>query len=244
MRKNLLTLCLLGALTAFAQDTISVLCIGNSFTFFYDSNVRLEELAASQGHALKTNASTVGGYTFRRHLERAETMEAAAQGGYDYVFLQDQSQTPAWLGQSPKEKASLATDAKALADSVRKASPKARIYVEQTWAYPAFEYGGFGSWDHFDFYLRKGTKRMAQKAHAKVSPIGEAFRICRLERPDIELFYPDQKHQSALGTYLKSCVNYLLIYQAPFTPPVSDCGNDPEQAAYLRRVAERVVLKK
>lgn len=28
------------------EKTTQVLCIGNSFTFFYDSNLRLEEIAA------------------------------------------------------------------------------------------------------------------------------------------------------------------------------------------------------
>ena len=87
----------------------------------------------------------------------------------------------------------------------------------------------------------KGTWMLAKAAHTAVSPIGEAFRISREERPDIDLFSKDKKHQSAFGTYLKSCVNYLMIFGGRFNGEASDCGLDPDSCAYLRSVAERVV---
>lgn len=229
---------------ASAQEKVKeVLCIGNSFTFFYDSHKRLAELAESQGHKLKVNAQYVGGYTFQRHLNRDETMGAIVYGKFDYVFLQDQSRTPALYGQDPKRCALLGEDAKELADRVRIYSPNAKIWIEQTWSYSEGNYGGFGSYEEFDKWLKIGTEKMAKKASTDVSPIGDAFAICRAERPDINLYEPDHKHQSALGTYLKACVNYLLIFGEPFSAKATDCGNDYEKAAYLRMLAERVVLK-
>lgn len=242
MKKFVLALLLLVSGVCGAQEVKHVLCVGNSFTYYHDSYKRLAELAESQGHRLKVNAQFVGGYTFLRHLNRDETMGALVTNRFDYVFLQDQSQTPALLGQSPKRCKLLAKDAKELAERVRCYSPNATIWVEQTWSYKSGNYGGFGSFDEFDRCLQKGAKLMAKKAKAQVSPIGEAFRICRAERPDINLYDADEKHQSALGTYLKSCVNYLLIYRQPFTSSATDCGYDSEKCAYLRKVAERVVL--
>lgn len=242
MKKFVLALFLLVSAACGAQEVKQVLCVGNSFTFFHDSYKRLAELAESQGHQLKVNAQFVGGYTFLRHINRDETMSAITYNRFDYVFLQDQSQTPALLGQSPKRCKLLAEDAKELADRVRCYSPDATIWIEQTWSYSAGNYGGFGSHEEFDRCLEKGTKLMAKKAKTQVSPIGKAFRICRTERPDINLYDPDEKHQSALGTYLKSCVNYLLIFKEPFTDSATDCGYDSEKCAYLRKLAERVVL--
>lgn len=236
--------CLCFVLGASAQEkTLQVLCIGNSFTFFHDSNVRLEEIAASQGHSLKAKACVVGGYTFYRHLNRDETLSTLHSGKYDVVFLQDQSQTPAVYAAHPKESRLIAQDAVELAERIRCYSHDADIYIEHTWSYPAGNCGGFGSLKNFDQLLRDGSKKMAKKAHTKVSPIGEAFAIARAERPDIELLDPDKKHQSALGTYLKSCVNYLLIYGEAFHGDVANCGYDAASCAYLRSVAERVVLK-
>lgn len=249
----LLVVCATGSVSAAAvadsqaadrhdNDTLSVLCIGNSFTFFFDSEKRLEEIAASEGHGLKAQALTVGGYTFHRHLIDDKTMGPLVYNQYDLVFLQDQSRTPALYGEDPKCCRLVAEDARELAERVRIYSPHARVWIEQTWSYENGNYGGFGSFERFDQLLKKGARLMAKKAHTEVSPIGDAFAIVRAERPDINLYYPDNKHQSELGTYLKSCVNYLLIYGQPFSANTTSCGYDAEKCNYLRKVAERVVL--
>lgn len=226
-----------------AQDVKKVLCVGNSFTFYHDSYKRLAEIAESQGHKLDVNAQFVGGFTFHRHLNRDETMSAITYNQFDYVFLQDQSQTPAILGKDKKNGRLLLRDAMELAERIRCYSPDAKIWFEQTWSYSHGNFGGFGSYEMFDECLKKGTVLMAKKAHANVSPIGEAFRLCRQERPDINLYDNDNKHQSALGTYLKSCVNYQLIFHQPFTTHATSCGYDEDACRYLRSLAERVVLK-
>lgn len=233
-------LLLAAAGTATAED--KVLCVGNSFTFVNDCHLRLTELAESQGHDIKVKAVFVGGYTFRRHLCDDKTLKALS-GEYDYVFLQDQSQTPAFVAESPRRCRLALRDAKELADRVRIYSRDAKIWIEQTWAYEAHNFGRFGSWEEFDRMLRRGAKKMARKAHASVSPIGDAFAICRAERPDINLYKDDKHHQSLAGAYLKACVNYLLIYGEPFNAEAANCELDAEQAAYLRHTAERVVLK-
>ena len=47
----------LSAFTMHAQvDTTRVLCIGNSFTYFYDSHLKLAEIALSQGHYIDMTA--------------------------------------------------------------------------------------------------------------------------------------------------------------------------------------------
>ena len=91
----------------------------------------------------------------------------------------------------------------------------------------------------------KGFTKILAKAveDAVVSPISEAFRIVRDERHDINLYHTDKHHQSVYGSYLKSCVNYLVLYGKPFGSSPADCNLDPQVTAYLRSVAERVVLK-
>lgn len=238
----ILVLCSSKALFAAEADTLRVLCIGNSFTFFFDSEKRLEEIAASEGHGLKAQALTVGGYTLHRHLIDDKTMSPLISNRYDLAFLQDQSQTPALYGEDPVRCHLVGDDARELAERIRIYSPAVKIWVEQTWSYEHSNYGGFGSFERFDQLLKTGARLMAECAQASVSPIGDAYAIVRAERPDINLYYPDNKHQSELGTYLKSCVNYLLIYGQPFSPNATSCGYDAEKCAYLRKVAERVVL--
>lgn len=224
-------------------DSLRVLCIGNSFTFVADAHLKLHDLALSQGHYMDVNAQLQGGFTLQRHIIRDATMSALINGNFDHVFLQDQSQTPALYGEYPGRCRLVAEDAAELAERVRIYSPNAHIWMEQTWSYSFSNYGGFGSYEHFDDMLRKGSKAMAELMHADVSPIGEAFIICRAEHPEINLYDKDDKHQSAYGSYLKACVNYLLIYGAPFTAKAANCDLDGKACAELRKIAERVVLK-
>jgi hypothetical protein len=131
----------------------------------------------------------------------------------------------------------------AVAVKVRTLSPECKAVVENTWAYWKYDFGSFKSLDDFDKNGKKGARILAKAVgNAEVSPIGQAFRIVRAERPDINLYHTDKHHQSVLGSYLKSCVNYLVLYGEPFGASASDCLLDPETAAYLRSVAERVVL--
>lgn len=224
------------------QQEIRVLCIGNSFTYVEDTPKMLEEIAASQGLTIKITSHTVGGYTFKRHLNNDKTISAIDREGYMFVFLQDQSQAPARYAKRPKTGRVAVCDGIELVERVRFYSPEARIWLEQTWAYSKNNYGGFGSLEEFDRLLGKGTRKMARKAHVEVSPIGPAFAVVRAERPDIDLYNEDGHHQSRLGAYLKSCVNFLLITGKPFDGEVANCENDPQFAAYLRSIAERVVF--
>lgn len=246
--KRILTLVLLtcALLSASANDTIRVLCLGNSFTYFYDSHEKLVAIAASQNHTILMKATYVGGYTFNRHLHDLKSIQSIEDalyvGPYDCVFLQEQSQAFARYGANPRQYKLEKQDTKELVARVREHSPKARIWLEQTWSYSGGNYGTFGSFEQFDKMLKKGTAALAKSTKTQVSPIGEAFIRVRAERPDINLYEPDCKHQSAAGTYLKSCINYLLIYRTPFVGEVDNGTLDPAIAAYLRQVAEQIIL--
>ena len=225
------------------KDTLKVLCIGNSFTYYCGTPAMLKEIAWSEGHFIDISASLKGGWTMAKHLSLETTDDMIAEGGWDYMLLQDQSLVPAKVGRDPKGMAQQIREMEAVAVKVRTLSPECKAVVENTWAYWKYDFGSFKSLDDFDKNGKKGAKILAKAVgNAEVSPIGQAFRIVRAERPDINLYHTDKHHQSVLGSYLKSCVNYLVLYGQPFGDSVSDCLLDPETAAYLRSVAERVVL--
>ena len=131
-----------------------------------------------------------------------------------------------------------------MADKVRTSSSGCKAVVECTWAYPGREAGGFGSYEAFYAYAKKGAKIISKAVgKSRISPLADAFDIVLKERPDINLYYKDNYHQSKEGSYLKSCVNYLMLFREPFGEDPADCLIDKEVARYLREVAERVVLK-
>ncbi len=225
--------------TAEPKDTVDVLCLGNSFTYFSHSVAMLKEIAYSQGHYLRTRAHLKGGRNLSHHTALPLSLEEINPGGYDYAFMQDQSQNPARYAKDGTE--SIMQGCTGLAALIRAASPSCQIILEETWAYNTSDFGGFGSWENFDSYSEAGAVAMAQADSAWVSPIGKAFKAAR-ENTAINLLDTDDKHQSAYGTYLKSCVNYLVLFGEEFVGKVPSCGLDPEKTAYLREIAERTVL--
>lgn len=222
-----------------AKDTTSVLWLGNSFTFYFDCYNMLVEIAQSQGHHIKMKKSCVGGYTYDCHLSEPASLKAMDAWGnpYDYVILQNQSQMNACYARDPKRYKLAMSDAREIVARVRTGSPNAKILMEATWAYPGNSFGGFDSMEQFDAYMWKGTCAMAKATKCTVSPIGKAFAIFRAERPDIDLLGPDAKHQSKYGSYLKTFVDYLMIFGDDFDNRVSDCGIDAVTAACLRSAA-------
>ena len=227
------------------KDTTRVLCLGNSFTYYCSCPALLKEIAWNEGHYLDLVAAIKGGQNFGQHCSLNVSADAIAKGGYDLAVMQDQSQTPARLAQDRKANQESLDDAVALAEKIRAESPGCKIIVESTWSYVGKEgeYGGFGDHKTFEKLSLKGSRIMAKAiGDAKVSHIAEAYALVRKERPDINLFAADNKHQDILGSYLKSCVNYLTIFGEPFGDNPADCGIDHETAEYLRSVAERVVL--
>lgn len=227
------------------KDTTRVLCLGNSFTYYCSCPALLKEIAWNEGHYLDLVAALKGGQNFGQHCSLNVSSDAMVKGGYELAVMQDQSQTPARLAQDRKTNRESLENAVALAGKIRTESPGCKIIVESTWSYVGKdgEYGGFGDHRTFEKLSLKGSRIMAKAiGNAEVSHIAEAYALVRKERPDINLFAADNKHQNLLGSYLKSCVNYLTIFGEPFGDKPADCGIDHGVAEYLRTVAERVVL--
>ncbi len=226
--------------TAAPKATRRVLALGNSFSYYNNPLWYLQEIAAREGNFVDLQGHVKGSQNLSQHAALSLSNEAVGLGGYDFAFLQDQSENPAIFALSGT--ASIRDAAVALADKVRAASPSCQVILENTWSFngKAGSYGG--SLASFDGYLASGTKAMAQAASAWVSPIGQAFARCRELYPSVNLYHTDNKHQSAYGAYLKACVNYLVLFGERFSSAPADCGINPQVAADLRGIAEEIVL--
>lgn len=226
--------------TAVPGDTKKVLCLGNSFSYYSNPAWMLKEIAWNEGHYLNVKGHFKGSQNFGQQLGLSFSTDAIDIGGYDYAFIQDQSQNPATYGRDGT--ASIAANCTALADKIRAKSSSCQVILEQTWTFSASSYGGFTDFATFESYNAAGARAMAEAAGTWVSPIGVAFRIVREGSSGINLYHTDNKHQSVYGAYLKACVNYLVLYGEAFGSSPADCGIEPSKAAYLRSVAEQVVL--
>ena len=225
------------------KDTVDLLYIGNSFTYYTSSPCMLKEIAWNEGHFINIKASLKGGARFHQHLKFNITDDAINCGNFDLAILQEHSERPVRLGQDKKDECLQHT--KSLAEKILANSPDCKFIVEfRTSATKKNNYYGCGDMETYTKYTLRGTKRMAKAIKGRLSYISDAFFIAQKERSDFNILAADGSHPSKYGAYLKSCVNYLTIYGEPFGSSPADCDIEPEIAAYLRTVAERVVLKK
>lgn len=224
------------------KDTKKVLVLGNSFTHYYSTDFMLKEIAHSQGHILNMHANLKGGQTFGQHCALARSLAAIGEGDFDIALLQDQSARHSKYYSDPVANSEVMSDTKDLVGRIRRYSPGVKIVIENTWSYAASDYMGFGSYERFDAALAWGAKEVCRETGSIVSPIAAAFDKAREE--GIELYVKDEKHPDITGAYLKSCVNYLLLFGEPFDANVPDCKVEPETAAKLRRIAAETIFGK
>lgn len=225
-----------------AKDSKSILVLGNSFTYYHSTNFQLMELARSQGHALKMTAHIKGSQSFSNHLSLERSTAAINCGPFDYALLQDQSVQHSNYYQDPTKNTEVVTNTKSLLTKIKAVSPSVQPIIENTWAFMGSDnYNGFGSYEAFDKALEGGALLVTSECNTWMSPIRLAFEKARAKNI-ANLYHTDNKHPGTTGSYLKACVNYLLIYGEPFDSHASDCNLTSSLAAQLRSIAEETVL--
>lgn len=231
-------------------DSLRVLWIGNSFTYYNDMPATVREIASSQGLKLSCARFSCarflkGGERFSGHLENRALLDTLARGGWDYVVLQEQSSDPALHTREVARKVYPA--ARVLDSLVHAASPAARVIFYMTWGHRNGMRKTVDGYPLSDDYegmqerLKTSYLEMAYDNDAWCAPVGMAWREVRNERRDVELYRPDNYHPSPEGSYLAANVIFATIFQKPYRTDVT-AGLPAQTAEYLGRTARRTVL--
>ncbi len=244
---KIVLLCIISFLTiaALAQQK-SVLFIGNSYTAVNNLPQLTRDLALSLGDTLIIDSNTPGGTTFNAHTTDAITMSKIAQGIWDYVILQAQSQEPSF----PPAQVSVDTYpfAEQLVNAVRNANDCTIPLFFMTWGRQngdqtnCASYSPLCTYDGMQARLRESYLEMGDDYNAEVSPVGAAWKYARDNHPGFTMYSIDGSHPSIYGSYLAACVHYVAMYKKS---PVgaSFITNLPAgDAAILQQIAEDVVL--
>lgn len=242
---------------------VKLLQLGNSFTYYNGSAFKLKEICRAEGHATDVRINVKGSQEFEHHLDQLPfSQRLVAEGGYDKVILQDGSYFHAEYGAgdasviqgvdvayTPEQILALT---KRMTAAVKNTSPSSEIILESVWSYSYKSLGnylGFGSFEAFDQMQWKGsTEIMAADPNiSKLSPIGKAFALARSDQYGYSqaynwLLYTDNFHPHRYGSYLKACVNYLILFGERFGAHPADCDIPPAHAAKLREIAEKIVF--
>jgi len=190
---------------AYAQDEgeskqMRVLFIGNSYTSVNNLPGMVQALAkaAKEKRALEYVAVTPGGWTLQQHLLDPKTQAPTkiAQGNWDFVVIQEQSQLPFMY---PKVTLEHGTT---LGELIKESKAMPLLYM--TWAREHQP-------EHQETIAKTYTD-LAKALSAPIVPVGLAWEAARKEKPALKLYAADKSHPSPAGTYLAACVFYSTIY--------------------------------
>lgn len=228
------------------SDSLRLLFIGNSYTYYNDLPKMVYKIANSQNKKLSVKSVTKGGERLSGHLKNKELHKILTTQKWDYVVLQEHSSAPA----KPTEVVSAETyrAATSLDSLIHLGSPKAKTIFYMTWGH---KYGCQHKIENYPLvYTYEGMQErlklsyleMAYKNNARCAPVGMAWEEVRQNRPDYQLYDADCTHPSKLGSYLAANVIYTTIFCQPYQTDYT-AGLENEISEYIQQVAQRNVLE-
>jgi hypothetical protein len=226
-------------------QTKRVLFIGNSYTFVNDLPQLTVDLALSAVDTLVVASSTFGGSTLAAHSVYANTLSMIAQGTWDYVILQEQSQLPSF--EISQVEAESFPYAHFLDSLIRAANPCTETLFYMTWGRKNGDASNCAAWppvctyEGMDSLLNLRYRMMAEMNDAVVSPVGAIWHQIRDENPGIELYSADESHPSPAGTYAAACSFYEIIFGHPATQITSSYSLPLTDAEFIRNTAHEVI---
>lgn len=235
----------LGLISAFGQETKSVLFIGNSYIYYNDMPETLKNIALSMGDNVIHDSSAPGGATLQGHSTNQTTLQKIMQGNWNYVVLQEQSQRPALSLQLVQT--NVFPFASTLNNLINQNNPCVETVFYTTWGRKngdssnCANFPAVCTYEGMDNLLTERYNTMAVDNNAIVSPVGPVWRYIRTNYPTIELYDPDESHPSAAGSYAAACAFYTAIFRKNPLSITFNSGLSAVQAQQIRQ-AVKVVL--
>lgn len=236
MKTNILKISFLIVISFFcgqswAQQSLRVLFVGNSYTQVNDLPSLVANIAQSMGDEMIYASNTPGGCTFEMHCSNA-SMDKICQGGWDFVVLQEQSQLPAFPIEMVEEM--VYPFAKQLVDSVYASNFDGEAMFYMTWGRKNgdTEFGSMypmmSTYEGMDSLLYTRYMYMAEANDASVCPVGRVWHYLCDHHSEIELYMSDESHPSLAGSYAAACAFYTMLF-----------GRDPDSITYDAEVGSR-----
>lgn len=243
----LLLLTFLGV-RSYAQDTLSVLFLGNSYTYVNDLPKLVSDLSISAGKTLFTDANTPGGYTLSAHIENPISIAKIQQGKWDYIIIQEQSQLPSIDYYRYNDMYPAFTQ---LRDTIAYFQPCAKIISYMTWGR---RFGGqqcdntntycspvFTDFNHMQDSLTSAYLEISNRLHIQCAPVGELWKSV-LNDTNIVLHSSDNSHPAIEGSYLAACAIFSSIWKMPSTGLAAAAGISGTSAQYFQTMSDQLVF--
>lgn len=177
------------------KDTLHVLFVGNSYTYFWNMPQMVNVMAESNGESIVTKKSTKGGAYWKEHWEGErglKTKELITNQKWDYVVLQNNSMS------SIENRDEFMEYGQKLIEFVKKSGATPLLYA--TWSR---KYNPL-----MERQVTEAYRELGENMNVNVIPVGDIWKNIREIRPDLELYHPDSSHPSNVGSYVIAIVMY------------------------------------
>lgn len=197
----------------YAQDEISVLFIGNSFTFMNNMPSIFKEIASSKGKKVIVDSVVQGGKNFEYHSNQTKTYQMIKSRNWDYIIIQGHSNELAQP--DTKVETNSLPFAKKIVDSIRNSNSCTQVILYMTWGYKNgnSKWAPIASYDSMQYRIKNQYLKFADLLDARVSPVGEVWKTIRANYAAINLYHADNQHPSLYGSYLSACTHYTTIFR-------------------------------
>lgn len=210
-----------------AQDTTRVLFLGNSYTYYNDLPQLLTDLAADMGHVVEIASNTPGGYTLQGHASNDTSLDLIAEGGWDFVVLQEQSQIPSFP--DFQVEADFFPAAEYLVNFIRDNNDCAIPLFYMTWGREEGDAQNCDNWPPVCTYegmqelLTNNYLEACDLNNSWCAPVGVVWEDVFLGT-SIEVFDEDGSHPSLAGSYLAASTLFVAMFGENPSTSVFDAG--------------------
>ncbi|MGA7742356.1 MAG: DUF4886 domain-containing protein, partial [Polyangia bacterium] len=224
---------------------VTVLFVGNSFTYVNDLPGHTAAIARSLGNRVDVAMAAPAGYTWEQHAQDAHTRAKILERAWDFVVLQEQSQRPDWPAFQLRQ--SVIPFALELDQLARQERLESHSVFFETWGHrdgDRFNCAHFPetcSYEGMQRLLSATYAQIANRTEARLAPVGTAWREVRMRHPEIVLYAGDGIHPSRQGTYLAACVIYVTLFKKPVVG-ADNLGLPVSEAQVLQRAAQQTVF--
>ena len=180
------------------DDTMNILFIGNSMTYYNTLCSVVEGLANHYGHKVKCTAATNGGYTLIRNAKADNVITAIQKGGYDKVIIQD------IVGSFDAD--NHMEGVQTITEMIKQYSPDAKIYSYEPWPTKDSILGENSKLPYFTYYYIKAAKNIVMVWHRQ-----EKLSTTCIKQKEKDYYCTDGKHPMPLELLFRQQV-YSIQY--------------------------------
>jgi hypothetical protein len=168
------------------SSDLRILFIGNSYTSRNNLPRLLTglALAAPEPKNVHADAIVAGGASLRRHWNAGTARAALETSRWDYVVLQEQSTLPV------KNPARYYENVRLFDAEIAKNGARTALYL--TWARQHAP--------ETQDIITRVVEDIAGQVNARVIPVGRAWQVAKVEKPNLQLYVADGSHPSMEGS--------------------------------------------